>query len=104
MDKSVPGSATPKRVGVIRKTIQVIMAKVQDPICVLAQANNHTQDLIRRRANAKLEVDHELKHMSPLLKVNLEDAYNMVNKFGESIEKLKALIVDFELAHANYMG
>ena len=46
------------------------MAKFHDPFCVGAHADNDIRDLIRRRADAKQELDLEVQCMDLLLETS----------------------------------
>ena len=62
------------------------MAKFQDPIYVIAHADDDIRDLIRRRANAKQEVDLELECLNPLLETSPEDTNNVASRVNISIK------------------
>ena len=57
------------------------MAEIPNSIYKQSEANHglhrELQDLIRRRANTKCEVDLELEYITPLLQVGLEEANNV---------------------------
>ena len=50
------------------------------------------QNIKRRRANIKHDLDFELKYMTPLLEKSLEEASDAASKVRESIKRVQFLI------------
>ena len=67
------------------------MAKFQDPIDVGAHDIVDIRDLIRRRTNAKPEVNLELEYVVPLLKVSSEDTNDVAVRVNDSTKKVGKL-------------
>ena len=50
------------------------------------------QDLAKRRANARHEVNLELDYMSPLLQLSPEEAINLALRFSYYIKRMDAIV------------
>ena len=72
------------------------MAKFQDSVCVGAHADDDIMGLMRRRADAKQEVDLELEFVDPLLEVSPEDANKVASRVDISIKRVESFIKIFQ--------
>ena len=61
------------------------------------------QDLTRKRANAKRDVDLELGFVAPLLKVSPDDANDQASRINDSMKKVESLVKVFKAAHKAYV-
>ena len=61
------------------------------------------QDITRRRANIKHDLDFELSYMAPLLRPSLEEANDSASEVGDSIKRVESVIKTFKLVHKEYL-
>ena len=61
------------------------------------------QDLTRKRANAKRDVDLELEFVAPLLKTNPDGANDVASRINDSMKKVESLVKVFKAAHKAYV-
>ena len=76
------------------------MAEIPNSIYKQSEANHglhrELQDLIRRRAIPKHEVDLELEYITPLLEACLEEANDVATRVNNSLKRVESHIKSFK--------